>query len=283
MYDLHTHSFASFDGNNSVEELCERALGLGLSGLAITDHIDQVATPRLFPEFTPDKLAQTAKSSYEQTSLAAEKYAGKMEILRGVELGQALHNRELSEFILHTYDYDLVLGSIHNLRATEDFYFMKYESAQQANALLHEYFEELYALVEWGQFDSLAHLSYPLRYMVGRDKINISLADFAAEIDAILALLAKKGLALELNCSGLRQEIGDTLPGEDIVRRFRELGGEYVTLGSDAHRLEHLALGLDKGVESLRRCGFNSLTVFRARKPHKLPFGDWNGEVWNTP
>jgi histidinol-phosphatase (PHP family) len=283
LFDLHIHSRFSFDGHDSVGGLCDRALGLGLSGLAITDHIDQVTAPELFPEFTPDKLALTAKNSNAAISKAQKEYDGRLEVLRGTELGQALHNQALSEFLLATYDYDFVLGSIHNLRATEDFYFISYSSSEQAHALLHEYFEELYAIVEWGQFDSLAHLTYPLRYMVGRDKIPVDLALFADCTDAILALLAKKGKALEINCSGLRQELGDTLPGEGFVRRFRELGGERITLGSDAHRVPDLGFGLARGMETARRCGFDSLTIFRRRKAYQVPFGEWTGEAWRTP
>jgi histidinol-phosphatase (PHP family) len=282
LYDLHVHSQYSFDGHDSIADICDRALELGLSGIAVTDHVDQVATPRLLPEFTPKKLALTAKKSSAAVTEAKRVYAGQLNVLRGVELGQALHNQALSEFLLSTYDYDFVLGSIHNLRATEDFYFMKYNSAEQAHKLLHEYFDELYALVEWGQFDSLAHLTYPLRYMVGRDKINVALSLFSAQTDAILSLLAKRGKALEINCSGLRQEIGDTLPGEDVVRRFRDLGGEHITLGSDAHRTSDLAFGLAQGMELANRCGFSSLTVFRQHVPYKVPFGEWTGEAWQT-
>ena len=282
MYDLHMHSKYSFDGHHEVAELCERAIELGMNGIAITDHIDQVATPRLFPEFTPDKLALTAKGSFESAIEAQIKYSGRLEVFRGIELGQALHNRELSEFILHTYDYDFVHGSIHNLRATDDFYFIKYESAEHAHTLLHEYFNELLNIINWGMFDSLAHLTYPLRYMVGRDKISVDISLFKEKIDEILSLIIKKDIALEINTSGLRQEIEDTLPSEHFVRRYRELGGKYITFGSDTHRIGDFAFGLCQGTEMAQRCGFDSLTIFRKRKPYLVPFNECAGGLWQS-
>jgi histidinol-phosphatase (PHP family) len=233
--------------------------------------------------FTPQKLAYTAKNSDEAITKAKEEYSGRLDVLRGLELGQPLHNRELSEFLLATYDYDFVLGSLHNLRATEDFYFISYESAGQAHDLLNEYFAELLEIARWGMFDSLAHLTYPLRYMMGRDKINVNLSIFIQQTDEILSLLAEKGKALEINTSGLRQEIKDTLPGEYFVRRFRELGGKYITLGSDSHRMSDFGFGLPQGAELARRCGFDSLTVFRGREPYQVPFGEWTGDIWQTP
>ncbi|MDR0883696.1 MAG: histidinol-phosphatase HisJ family protein [Oscillospiraceae bacterium] len=282
MLDQHMHSAHSFDGQAPVRELCARAVTLGLAGIAITDHIDQVATPALFPDFTPDKLAATARGSSADTLAARSEFAGQLQVLRGVELGQALHNRALSEFLLHTYDYDVVIGSIHNLRATDDFYFMHYQSTQQAHDLLRQYFDELLDLLRWGDFDILAHLTYPLRYMVGRDGIPVELSLFSAQIDEILTLVAQSGKALEINCSGLRQEIGDTLPGEDIVRHFRGLGGQYITLGSDAHRTKDVGFGLDTGAQIAQRCGFETLTVFQNRQPTQVPFGTWTGQKWTV-
>ena len=282
MYDLHMHSSFSFDGNNSVPELCLRAIELGLSGIAITDHIDIVSTPRLFPEFTPDKLAKTSKCSYAAATDMQSKYAGKLEVFRGIELGQPLHNPQLSEYILHTYDYDFVLGSVHNLRSTDDFYFMQYDCSLQARKWLHEYFDEILDMIGWGMFNSLAHLTYPLRYMIGRDKMTIDLSYFNDQTDEIFMHLIKKNIALEINTSGLRQEIGQTLPGEYYLRRYRELGGQYITFGSDAHRLNDLGYGLRQGVELAQRCGFDCLTIFRARKPVLIPFENIAGGLWQA-
>jgi len=282
LYDLHLHSEYSFDGSDSVFALCDRALALGLSGIAVTDHVDLVSDPRLLPEFTPEKLVRTTKGSSGDVTKAKADYAGRLEVLSGLELGQPLHNRELSEFILHTYDYDFVLGSVHNLRATDDFYFMRYDSAAQAIAMLRDYFDELLEITGWGMFDSLAHLTYPLRYMIGRDKIHIDLSLFAKQTDEILSLLAQKGMALEINTSGLRQDIGDTLPGEYFVRRFRELGGRHITLGSDAHRVNDMGFGLREGAALARRCGFDSLTIFRRHEPVLVPFGELEGGVWKA-
>ena len=132
------------------------------------------------------------------------------------------------------------------------------------------YFDELLRSAQWNGFDSLAHLTYPLRYIKKNGKINVDLNDYSAQIDAILRTLIKNGKALEVNTSGLRQEIGQTLPGENVLRRFKELGGRYVTVGSDAHRCKDLAKGIKEGYALLKKCGFTHYTVYEKHTPVEI-------------
>ena len=97
------------------------------------------------------------------------------------------------------------------------------------------------------------------------------LSKYKDKIDEALKLLAEKDTALEINTSGLRQKLKATLPDEDIVRRFRQLGGKMVTIGSDAHYAEHLGSGIETGMEIAKRCGFDSVTLFQSRNPVEIP------------
>ena len=114
-------------------------------------------------------------------------------------------------------------------------------------------------------------MTYPFRYLAGNADINVDIKKYSQRIDAILELLIKNRKALEVNTSGLRQVIGRTLPDEDIVRRFRELGGKYVTVGSDAHRWGDIGAGIEDGYNMLLRCGFTHFTVYREHQPELLP------------
>ena len=96
-------------------------------------------------------------------------------------------------------------------------------------------------MAEWGQFDVLAHITYPLRYIIGDYGREINLDRFQPLIDKLFYTIIRKGIVLEVNTSGLRQKINATLPDEELLRRYYGLGGRLVTIGSDAHRLRDMA------------------------------------------
>ena len=138
------------------------------------------------------------------------------------------------------------------------------------DVILTRYFEEILELCQWGQFDSLAHLTYPLRYITGQYHIPVDLSRYDSIIDEILRTLAQKGLGLEINTAGLRREIGQTAPTLPYIKRFRQLGGEILTFGSDAHRAQDLGAGLDTAIEMAKEAGFSYFAFFKKRDPRML-------------
>ncbi|MBR4726622.1 MAG: histidinol-phosphatase HisJ family protein [Clostridia bacterium] len=265
LVDLHTHTDNSFDGNHSVMFLCEVAYEHGLRAVAFTDHLEMDA-------FYRDQFDRTALQAYFEVAKAKAVFEGKLTVCNGAELGQAIYDRPVSETLLQKMDYDFVLGSIHNLPQMKDFSYIDYDDpAVDYHALLQQYFETELALAQWAQFDSLAHLTYPLRYIVGNYHKPVDMTRFAELIDAILETLIKKDKALELNTAGLRQPIGVTSPDESILRRYRELGGSLLTVGSDAHYAEHLGAGLEEGYELALRCGFECIALYQNRTPTLIP------------
>ena len=197
-------------------------------------------------------------------------YAEKIRIYLGIELGQPTQDRKAAEEALSLGAYDFVLGSLHNLRGEQDFYFLKYNE-ENAPKLLNRYFEEMMELIEDDRFDSLAHLTYPFRYIAANPSLQITTAQYREQIDEVLNALVRNHKALEVNTSGLRQKIGVTLPDEAILRRFRELGGKYVTVGSDAHRWGDIGAGIEDAFRILQRCGYTHFTVYQKREPEMLP------------
>lgn len=260
--DLHMHTSSSFDGNCSALQMCEAAAANSLATIAVTDHFDVDFYER-------HNLGERQKSSYEGIIAAQESFSDKITILRGIEMGQPTYDIALTEKSLSRYEYDFVIGSIHNLRNMPDFGDLDYKSMTQERIyeLLGEYFEEMLLLAKWNGFDTLAHLTYPMRYIVQSGRGDTDLTRFDGIVDEIFKVLIANGKALEINTSGLRQPIGKTMPTENYVRRFKELGGEFLTLGSDAHFTEHTGAGIDEGYAIAERCGFEYVTYFRNRKP----------------
>lgn len=258
MTDLHTHCILSFDGNDTCDELCDSAVDKNIKTLAITDHCDIDGA-----DFDALKYC---KDQFNETKRVKEKYADKLEVLQGIEIGQGIYRKALTEKVIKTFEYDFILGSVHNLENMEDFYFLDYKEYDVYN-LLERYFRDLLELSQWGAFDSLAHLTYPLRYIVAREKISVDMKRFDDIIDAIFKCLAENDKALEINTSGLFMDINDTLPNIEYVKRFKKVGGKYVTIGSDSHYAQRIGQGIERGYEIAFESGFRAVTKFVKREP----------------
>lgn len=256
--DTHTHSINSFDGNHSCIEMCQGTINNGGIGIAITDHCDI--------DGMKDECWSFQDKQFFEVSQAKAEFKNKLKVYHGVELGQGIFEKELSERFLEKYDFDFVLGSIHNLKDMEDFYFLDY-SKYDIYSLLDEYFNALLELVNWNKTDSLAHLTYPLRYIVAREHFNVDLKKFNDIIEEIFSVLIKNDKALELNVSGLSMDMNDTLPNKAYIKKFHDMGGKYITVGSDSHFLNKACYNIDKGYDILLSCGYKHFTVFEKREP----------------
>lgn len=263
--DSHVHSGNSADADNTVDELCKRAVQLGLRAITITDHCEaNIYDDPQNSEF--GDFSRLIPQSVKEVKRAQEKYAGKLTVYCGIELGEPVQNLSAAQRALSLADFDFVLASVHNIRGEQDFYWLDYRE-DTVEKLLGRYFDEVLQTARWNHFDSLAHLTYPLRYIKNKLGIDVDLGLFRSQTDMILRTLAVNKKALEVNSSGLRQKIGKTLPDREIIARFRELGGEYVTVGSDAHNTEDLAKGLEQALAIIKECGFTHYTVYEKHTP----------------
>ena len=132
--------------------------------------------------------------------------------------------------------------------------------------LLREYFENCLAVARWDKPDAIAHLGFLKRYAV-RDGVTLDYTPYNDLIEEILRTLIATGKALEVNTSGFRYGLPEWIPGIEIWRRYRAMGGELVTIGSDAHRPEDIGAGHKEAQQMLRELGFTRFFYFRARKP----------------
>ena len=258
--NYHFHSRCSFDAEHSLTELCAAAEASGLRYLCLTDHCD------LIDEFGREDDSWDWAQVDRELMEARARYPH-LEISRGVELGQAMLREESARRVLSDPDIDFVLGSMHHTMAREDFYYLRYSDPGKCEEILEEYLNCLLALSATDYLDSLAHLTYPLRYMQVRDGVAVDIHRFDDLIREILRTLAERGKALEINTSGYRQGMGGPMPPPYILRLFREAGGELITIGTDAHEPAHMASGLTEGAALLDSCGFRYLTLYKRRKP----------------
>ncbi len=280
LMDCHTHTHNSPDADNkTVADLCKRAMELKLDALAITDHCE---TNRFYsmehynavPQ--PDNLFDTynfdeyfEKSMTENTQ-AKEQFDGKLNVICGIELGQATHDIETAEKIVSDSRLDFVIGSMHEIPRHLDFAFLDY-SKENIPELLKAYFEEIYKLCQWGKFDILGHLTYTLRYIEGEFGYKVNLLPYEEIIAESFRLLADKGKGIEINTSGLRQKYGKTFPDLKYVKLFKDLGGEVLSVGSDSHTPSDLAKGIKEGLELAVNAGFKYVCYFKNHKPVFLP------------
>lgn len=265
--DTHSHSIHSFDGEYRIEELLDSAIEKGIQTVAITDHVEMD-----WFHGHPREYDKTAYNSYADAKKAKKDYEGRIEVLVGIEMGEPCYNLPETEKLLELHQYDIVIGSLHNLKGWKDFSQLDYVNGGfDIYEMLHQYYTDQTKMVEWGKFDTLAHIIYPMRYMVGKYGIYVDRSKIRKDIDELLKTLAEKDIALEINTSGLRQTIGTTMPDFDIVKRFKELGGKHVTVGSDSHTPMDMGAGIEQGWEIAKECGFDSVLIFRQRKPFEIP------------
>lgn len=263
LYDYHLHSDFSADSDTPAEEMIRRAVSLGLSGICFTEHMD-LDCPEDGLDFTFDP-----ELYFAQILPLKERYAGRLEILAGMEFGLLPDRAPALDSLTGRWPFDFIIGSLHFING-KDPYFPAYFEGHSEHDCYQEYFrEELRLLRQYSDYDVLGHMDYIVRYGPNRNR-NYSFRAYADCIDPILRHLIEHGKCLELNTGGLKYGLGEPNPSTDVLRRYRELGGELITIGSDAHRPEHLAYDFAAAEEILQSLGFRYYTVFRERKGRQI-------------
>lgn len=277
LMDCHTHTQFSVDSEADINECVKRAAELGLAAYAITDHCECNAwygeehysedEKKLLESF--DYAADFEHSVSAVTALK-EKYAGRLNLLCGVELGQILQDTEAAKIVNADSRVDFIIGSVHQVRGEQDFYFIDYEklTMDEIYDLLERYFREVYGLSRTDLFDVVGHITYCLRYMKQRHGIEADISRYDDIIAETFRNLAQNGRGIEINTSGLRQGFGDCFPNLKYVKLFRDMGGEIVTIGSDSHTANDIAANAADGINLAAAAGFKRLAYFRKRKPY---------------
>ena len=271
LVDIHNHCNLSSDSAATPEEMAKTAYELGVSHFALTDHIELDE----FHDGEWDYWAAIDKMPPTFARLHAE-YTGKMNIYFGVEIGQPLYNLHTAEKIIAAHDYDFIIGSVHRTCHYEHMGKIPDNEFDRKRVMI-EYWEDMLNLVEWGKFCSLGHMTFLLRFTsvdtptgVVYEKTERAQAAYDTNrsiIDEILKTIVKKDIALEVNTSGYRRGLGGPMADAPFIKRYRELGGRLITVGSDAHQASDIAKDVDKCYALLRELGFSEICVFKKKEP----------------
>ena len=268
--DMHMHTWFSTDSEACPCDMADEAVRKGLKTICFTDHFDKDDL-----EWGEEAIFDVDAYFVEMQKLQKE-YAGKLNIRIGIELGLRTYLKDYYEELTKKYPFDFVIGSVHNVPYKKDAEGNILYTDPAAEKLFTDRTDkEAYRLMMETTlenvrtsdcFQTLGHLDYVVRYGKSREK-EYSYTDYADIIDEILKLLIEKEKGLEVNSAGLKYGLPFAHPHPDVLKRYRELGGEIITIGADAHKPEHIAYDFAKAEEILKSCGFKYYTEFFEQKP----------------
>ena len=268
--DMHMHTWFSTDSEACPRDMADEAVRKGLKTICFTDHFDKDDL-----EWGEEGIFDVDAYFVEMQKLQ-EEYAGKLNIRIGIELGFRTYLKDYYEELTKKYPFDFVIGSVHNVPYKKDAEGNILYTDPAAEKLFTDRTDkEAYRLMMETTlenvrtsdcFQTLGHLDYVVRYGKSREK-EYSYTAYADIIDEILKLLIEKEKGLEVNSAGLKYGLPFAHPHPDVLKRYRELGGEIITIGADAHKPEHIAYDFAKVEEILKSCGFKYYTEFFEQKP----------------
>lgn len=260
--DSHVHSSFSGDSMEKLENIIERAIETGMDEITITDHLDL--------EFPGEiNIFELDFKTYVETLKKLKKfYRNNIKIKIGIELGLQPQLEGKYDEIFNCEDVDFIIGSFHCVKGMDvaDRKFFEKYAKDEAHRI---YFEEVLNTIDlFPKINVCGHLDFINRYgrSVYDDYKKINFEMHKELIDKILIKLIEKNIGIEINTSALRYGLRDFHPCRKILKRYKELGGKIITIGSDAHRALDIMRDFDKAREVLKEIGFEKFCVFEQRK-----------------
>ena len=257
--DVHMHCGFSNDSETRPEDMVESAIAKGLSVICFTDHYDKDNLD------WGDEAIFDVESYFQKMIELQEEYRDQIDIRIGAEIGMQPYLAEYYQDFMAQHPFDFVIGSVHSVLEHDvalDF-FQKHSDPEGYKI----YFEEMLQDVQKiKSYDVLGHLDYIVRYSNQGSKA-FDLNDYMDIIEEILKQVIAHGKGIEMNMSGLKYGLGAPHPQPEIIKRYRELGGEIITVGADGHIPEHIAYDYHLADDILKSCGFKYYTEFKGRKP----------------
>ena len=264
--DTHAHSTFSSDTVCTIPQAVEAAIAAKLAGISFTDHLD-VGVPEGSVGDHFDIANQQAVIKENQ-----QKYGSQIALYAGIEIGLQTHYLTDIQKAIAAHRFDIVIGSVHLING-EDPYVGDFYVGRNLREAYREYLEYYIECIRpFDDFDVLGHYDYISRWSPYKEK-TLAYRAFKDQFDTLFRIVIEKGKAIELNTRSFLSR--DNQPGPqfdpDVFKRYRELGGELVTLGSDAHDTQRIGADFTFYAAKLKECGFNYLTHFKERKPQLTP------------
>ena len=261
--DCHIHTNFSSDSKALPEDQILSAQQKGLSYICFTDHEDM-------DYFRPNEFQLDLPIYTSYMEQLRSSYAHKVNIGIGIEVGLQPHlTKQLPQF-LSAYPFDFIIGSSHMVQHMDPYFPEFWENGDEKQCILSYYEDTLKNIQTFDCFDVYGHIDYIIRYRPDKSK-PYCYKDYADILDEILRQLIQKGKGIECNTAGFKYGLGQPNPEPNLLSRYQELGGEILTIGSDAHQPEHIAYDFSKLPPLLKKCGFRYYTIFRERKPEFFP------------
>lgn len=256
LLDNHVHTTFSSDGKDTMESVIKRGINIGVKHLTFTDHL----------EYNPDGFSLNCEEYINAINEFKEKYKKNIDILAGVEVGYQSHLKKDIENILSSNPFDFVLCSTHTVDKI-NVSSPKYFSGVSKEEAYTRYFESILKTIkEFNNFNSYGHLDYIIRYG-GYEESKVIYNDYKDVLDSVLSTIIASGNGIEINTSGYRYGMNAMHPNIEILKRYKELGGEIITVGSDSHRAIELCADFNEAFQMLNHIGFKYVCKFKERKP----------------
>ena len=263
--DYHMHTNFSSDSDTPPEMMIRGAIEKGLKQICITDHHDW-DYPENEYEFRIDM-----EQYIPAIQKLKEDFRDKISVQTGVEIGFQPHLGEYYRKFTNSWPFDFVIGSVHVVDGKDPYNGALFEGREDADVYAQAFEMTLRNIRSVPDFDVLGHMDYIVRYGKHQAR-DYDWRDHKDLIDEILRWLIEHGKGIEMNMAGFKYGLGFCHPYPEIIRRYRELGGEIITVGADAHRPDHIAYQYEDASGILEACGFRYYTIFKDRKPEFLKF-----------
>ena len=233
MYDFHLHSEHSMDSIASMEDMVLSAISKNFKSICFTDHVDF--------DSTIHKIDFCFRESdyFRNINRVKYKYIKDIEVLAGVEIGMQSHLFQRYNEFINNNPFDFVLMSIHSVDEM-DISGDNFLEAIDPLIALEQYYNDMYNCINnYNNFDIIGHFDYIDRYFLDYAKIP-RYDEYQYLIEEILKLIIANGKGIEVNTGGMRYGLKYFHPKIQILKLYKELGGEILTIGSDAHKPEDL-------------------------------------------
>ncbi len=275
--DYHVHTEYSDDSVYPMEEVVKDAVRMGIEEICFTDHVDYGVKrdwddPRgvIYRKGGPGIPGSVALANVDypqytrQIAELQQKYAGQIRIRLGLEFGMQMHWLKEFQDLYARYPFDFIILSVHQVEDKE-FWTQDFQKGRTQQEYNERYYDEMLALVRnYHDYSVLGHLDLITRY----DKAGIyPFEKVRPVITGILKTVIADGKGIELNTSSHRYGLSDLTPSREILRLYKELGGEILTIGSDSHKPEHLGTYIESSKAELRSLGFTRFCTFEKMVP----------------
>ena len=273
--DYHVHTAFSDDSVYSMETVIQDAVRMGMDEICITDHVDYGVkedwdSGKTILYRDGDPLANVDYPAYmEKIRILQAQYGGRICIRTGMEFGVQMHTIPKYEALFARYPFDFIILSVHQVEDKE-FWTQDFQRGRSQKEYNERYYEEMLSLVKnYKDYSVLGHMDLLKRY----DEAGIyPFEKLRPLIEEILKIVIADGKGIEINTSSHRYGLDGTMPSGEILRLYRELGGEIITIGSDSHKPEHLGTYIEESKALLKEMGFQKFCTYEKMKPvfHEL-------------